>query len=196
MDARYDPVNEVLHMNLTVPEFKLQGDYTMNLQYFDDDGNGTVFHGDGHMDITYKGYEVRGAKYPVRYCPSQRKYQLEYPSYEGKMESCTGEWSGIVNGLTGQPVTLEQMLKTNKQSTYRKPFFVEFFRAISNAHIRVSLARWQRHYNFARLTATFRNQSHHFMFLLARIRQISCFRSAELLPCCLSRSGIPVQLKQ
>ena len=130
--AKYDPVNRIIHAEMIIPEFRIAANYSANLHYYKND---TILVGDGRLDMTFKDFEIRNMKFPVKYIPRVRKYQLAYPTFDSKLKSAGGEITGLRRVKDGSLVSLEEICELN--GGLKRPGFIEMWRSLLNNNMKV-----------------------------------------------------------
>ena len=128
LDGKYDPINEIFHMDLIHEKFHLIGNYTTQLHFFQND---SYFVGEGSLHFASTGYEVRNIQFPVQYDPNLRKFQMLYPkSFEPRNVDLSGEMTGLKNAKTGEPVSMMEMFSLC--TGLDKPRIVEIWQTVGN----------------------------------------------------------------
>ena len=139
LNFSFNPETFVVREIYDSDQFELKADYCANIEHFDENGVGTSLHGNGSFHVIYSNYHILGAYYPVKWSTVSRKFQLEYPNYSAEVGGIRGFITGLKNARTGEEITLQKFVRMS--NSFKKPVFLETYRAIANANIKVS----QRH---------------------------------------------------
>ena len=131
----FDPINRHVYANASVSTFSLHGDYGANLEMYDEAGDPTVLHGKGFLNLTYTDFNLWDAKFDLKYNPTQKKYQLCYPSYNYEIGSIGGEITGMVNAKTKEPISFQDFLKSNRNRLW----IMDLYLALANKFSKVSM---------------------------------------------------------
>ena len=136
LNFSFNPETFVVREIYDADSFELKADYSANIEHFDKNGLGTSLHGNGSFHVIYSDYHILGAYYPVKWCTVSRKFQLEYPKYSARIGDIKGYISGLKNARTGEEITLKKFVRMS--NSFKKPVFLEAYRAIANANIKVN----------------------------------------------------------
>ena len=134
LNTKFDPVNQVLYMEVNQVNFDVTGNYTGRLHFRK---NNTVLEGAGVFRFSASRYHIADVEFAVNFSPYAGKFQVGYPSrFEPKaVENLNVEMTGLKCAVTGEPATSLDLYKLIEG--YEKPGFMAFWPALVNFNMQV-----------------------------------------------------------
>ena len=133
INAKFDPINQVLHTDAYFPRTELIANYTARLNFRK---NNTVLEEAGTMRMCVVEYHVTDMRVPIRYSSAAGKFQIDYPTHlDINFLNRSFEMTGLKNAATGEAVSGQDMLKLTVG--YEKPGFMSIWIAITNFNMQV-----------------------------------------------------------